>query len=165
MKPDPPLLLDGKLPESNVVDLEALDANHLGTVYWHQDKGGEVMELTKGQLYSLLMLRGAGQKQILSFLSGEGGMGKTLLICLLTQLWRSQGRHVLVCASSAKAAQLIGGTTVHESFGLHGRDGFQQSSLDMQQHTVKWALLYTSDIIIIDEVVANIPRSTLLYVL
>ena len=46
-------------------------------------------------------------------LAGEGGMGKSLLIRLLVQHWRSEGKRVLVCASTAKAARLIGGHTVH----------------------------------------------------
>ena len=36
-------------------------------------------------------------------------------IRLLVQEWRSQGKRVLVCAASAKAARLIGGHTVHHA--------------------------------------------------
>ena len=34
------------------------------------------------------LLKQAGSKQLVNFLSGEGGMGKSMLIRLLTQWWR-----------------------------------------------------------------------------
>jgi predicted ATP-dependent serine protease len=95
----------------------------------------------------------AGDKQLLTFLSGEGGMGKSLLIRLLVQHWRSKGKRVLVCAASAKAARLIGGHTVHSAFKLRLNGGFYETQLDgTEKHTKQWAWLFTRDIIIIDEI-------------
>ncbi|EOD12714.1 hypothetical protein EMIHUDRAFT_247338 [Emiliania huxleyi CCMP1516] len=43
--------------------------------------------------------------------SGQGGVGKSTLIALLVQEWRSQALNVLVTGSSGKAAALLGGVT------------------------------------------------------
>ena len=98
------------------------------------------------------LLKYAGDKQLLSFLSGEGGMGKSLLIRLLVQWWRSQGKRVLVCASTAKAARLIGGHTVHSAFKLTRTGSFTTSRIDAEKHSPHWAWLYTRDIIVVDEI-------------
>ena len=86
--------------------------------------------LTAKQYLSYTLLKdSAGSKQLLTFLSGEGGTGKSTLIRLLVQEWRSQGLRVRVCASSGKAARLIGGHTVHAAFMLHQDGFFLRSSL------------------------------------
>ena len=100
------------------------------------------------------LLQSAGVKQLTVFLSGEAGYGKTTRVRLLVHYWRSQGRRVLVCASTAKAARLLGGHTVHRAFKLraNGACGFLAAELDGTQHTPHWAWLYTRDIIVIDEI-------------
>ena len=65
----------------------------------------------------------AGDKQLLTFLSGQGGTGKSTLIRLLTAYWRSEGLNVLLTGSSGKAARLIGGVTVHSAFALEDASG------------------------------------------
>jgi ATP-dependent exoDNAse (exonuclease V) alpha subunit len=88
-----------------------------------------------------------------TFLSGEGGMGKTTLVRLLVQQWRSEGRNVLLCASSAKAARLLGGYTVHSAFKLRTTDGgFVEANLNHEQQGRHWAWLRSRDIIVIDEI-------------
>ena len=112
-----------------------------------------VVQLTPSQYESYKLLKTAGDKQLLTFLSGEGGMGKSLLIRLLVQHWRASGKRVLVCASSAKAARLIGGHTVHSAFNLRLNGGFYETKLNgSRKHCEQWAWLYTRDIIIIDEI-------------
>ena len=83
-------------------------------------------------------------------------MGKSLLTNLLVEQWRADGLNVLVCASSAKAAQLIGGMTVHAAFQLVDSGGFTTSNVNLNQHTEAWSLLYTTDVIVIDEVGVHI---------
>ena len=112
----------------------------------------QIWRLRHRQLIAYELLKDIGQKQVLSFLSGEGGMGKSLLVRLLVQYWRSQGMRVLVCASTAKAARLIGGHTVHHAFKLNTRGGFVTSRLEAEKHSPHWAWLYSRDIIVMDEV-------------
>jgi len=76
------------------------------------------------------LLKQAGSKQLVNFLSGEGGMGKSMLIRLLTQWWRSQGLRVMVLASSGKAARLINGHTVHSACKLHPTGRFLTTKLE-----------------------------------
>jgi hypothetical protein len=123
---------------------------------WHEEEAEgrqRVWELTPSQYEAYKLLLEAGDRQLLTFLSGEGGMGKSLLIRLLVQHWRSKGKRVLVCAASAKAARLIGGHTVHSAFKLRLNGGFYETQLDgTEKHTKQWAWLFTRDIIIIDEI-------------
>ena len=92
------------------------------------------------------------RRQLLAFLSGQAGTGKTTLIRLLTQYWRSQGLRVLLTASSGKAARLIGGFTVHSAFKLHENGMFLRSALEGAQGTAHFKKLATFDIIVIDEI-------------
>jgi putative protein kinase ArgK-like GTPase of G3E family len=89
---------------------------------WHErlaDGSVRRMRLNAEQLDADHKLQHAGQRKLLTFLSGQGGTGKSTLIRLLTAYWRSQGLRVLLTASSGKAARLIGGLTVHSAFKLH----------------------------------------------
>lgn len=69
---------------------------HERVATWHEAPR-RVWRLRRRQLIAYELLKDAGDKQILSFLtvSGEGGMGKSLLIRLLVRWWRSQGKRVL----------------------------------------------------------------------
>ena len=68
----------------------------------------------------------------------QGGVGKSTLIELLIQYWRSEGLEVVVTASSGKAARLIGGVTVHRAFGLNVRSGiFQRANIENE----RWVLI------------------------
>lgn len=130
---------------------ETIDGEIVTVATWHET-ADTVWRLRRRQLLAFELLKYAGDKQLLSFLSGEGGMGKSLLIRLLVQWWRSQGKRVLVCASTAKAARLIGGHTVHSAFKLTRTGSFTTSRIDAEKHSPHWAWLYTRDIIVVDEV-------------
>tara|TARA_B100000795_G_scaffold61231_1_gene41072 strand:+ start:1785 stop:2066 length:282 start_codon:yes stop_codon:yes gene_type:complete len=81
----------------------------------------------------------------------QGGVGKSTLIELLIQYWRSEGLEVVVTASSGKAARLIGGVTVHRAFGLNVRSGiFQRANIENEVGSDRFILLARADIIIID---------------
>jgi hypothetical protein len=124
----------------------------VATWYEGANNPSKIWRLRRRQLIAYDLLKEAGDKQLLSFLSGEGGMGKSLLIRLLVQWWRSQGKRVLVCASTAKAARLIGGHTVHHAFKLGNKGGFVTSRVDGEKHSPHWAWLYSRDIVVIDEI-------------
>lgn len=94
-----------------------------------RDGTEQVHHLKAGQVRAYQLLERAGTKQLLSFLSGEGGMGKSFVIRMLVQRWRSQGHRVIVLGSSAKAARLIGGHTVHSACKLHQLGYFQVRAL------------------------------------
>ena len=140
------------------ITTQVVDGAQREVACWHEtndkDSAGTIQkwQLTPSQYESYKLLKTAGDKQLLTFLSGEGGMGKSLLIRLLVQHWRASGKRVLVCASSAKAARLIGGHTVHSAFNLRLNGGFYETQLNgSRKHCEQWAWLYTRDIIIIDE--------------
>ena len=113
---------------------------------WHEAPD-KVWRLRRRQLIAYELLQDAGDKQILSFLSGEGGMGKSLLIRLLVQYWRSQGKRVLVCASTAKAARLIRGHTVHHAFKLSTRNGGFITSLGSRHPSRGWLFDFSMSVI------------------
>lgn len=116
--------------------------------------GGTTIDvrLTEGQVEAYHNLKEAGGKRIHDFLSGQGGVGKSTLIALLVQEWRSQGLNVLVTGSSGKAAALLGGVTVHRAFGLSPKGVFQRAALDSPRRKGHLQLLATLDVLVIDEV-------------
>jgi hypothetical protein len=120
-------------------------------VTWHQ-AGTEPRRLTEGQVNAFLLLVHAGPKHLTAFLSGEGGVGKSTLIKLLVQWLRSQSYHVLILGSSAKAARLIGGHTVHSAMLLDSSGGFDVARLEGSQGSDRFVWLTTADVIIIDEI-------------
>ena len=61
--------------------------------------------------------------------------GKSTVINLLVQTWRSRGKRVIVTAASAKAARLIGGHTVHAAFKLRSSGGFLRAQLGTEHHS------------------------------
>ena len=135
---------DTRPPPPNVVGrlwIETLD-----------DGGTRALELSVEQLDAYERLKCAGTKQLLTFLSGQGGTGKSTLIRLLTQWWRSQGLRVLLTASSGKAARLIDGHTVHAAFKLHSTGFFVRQGLEGAQGTRHFNFLATVDVVIIDEI-------------
>ena len=112
----------------------------------------EPVQLNEEQHFAYLKLTRMGDKQLLVYLSGQGGTGKSTLIRLITQSLRSRGFRVLLCASSGKAARLIGGHTVHSAFKLHQNGLFMNAQLEGQQGTRHFNYLATVDVIIIDEI-------------
>ena len=158
--PPPPdlRLLDGSVLQPLTPPAEGATATagcYSGTsvpiVEWHRPNQ-RVQRLTEGQVQALLLLVHAGAKHLTSFLSGEGGVGKSTLVQLLVQWWRSQGYRVIVLGSSAKAARLVGGHTVHSACLLDSSGGFDVARLDGTQGSDRFIWLATADIIIIDEI-------------
>ena len=89
---------------------------------WHDarpDGSVHLLHLNAEQVHAYQMLQASGERQLLSFLSGPGGTGKSTLIRLLTAFWRSRGFNVLLCGTSGKAARLIGGHTVRFESASH----------------------------------------------
>ena len=132
-----------------------------GIATWHDtepDGTTNNIVLTTGQYTAYMLHHDMGaatggienEKQLLTFLSGEGGTGKSTLIRLLVQAWRARGLRVRITASTGKAARLIGGLTVHSAFRLHQDGFFLNSTLERGSAHFKW--LATADIIIIDEI-------------
>ena len=113
------------------------------------------IRLKAKQLHAYHMLQKAGPgggRQLVTFLSGEGGMGKSTLIRLLAQYWRSKGLRVIITASSGKAAKLIGGHTVHNAFMLQMSGNATVARLAAKQHYDHFLWLLSADIVIIDEI-------------
>ena len=111
------------------------------------------VQLNREQLAAYLHLKGAGDLQLLAYVGGPAGTGKSTLIRLLTAYWRSQGLNVLLTAASGKAARLIGGHTVHHAFKLSEHTGAQQQSVLAGMHGSRhFHDLACADIIVIDEI-------------
>jgi ATP-dependent DNA helicase PIF1 len=71
----------------------------------------------------------------------------------MVQHWRSEGFNVIVCASSAAAAELISGVTVHSAFKLNPKSGaVMRSTLCDAAYSDHFMTIFKCDIIIIDEI-------------
>ena len=115
--------------------------------------GVKSIRLKSGQVRCFNLLKDAGEIQVLAFLSGEGGYGKSTVINLLVQHWRSLGLTVVVAASSAQAAKLLNGVTVHSAFKLNHHSGyFMQSTMADQAYSSHFMWLFKCDIIVVDEI-------------
>ena len=85
--------------------------------------------------------------QILAFVTGPGGTGKSFLLHTIKLLLEFSANMVEVLATSGNAAQLIGGQTVHSFFKL---------TPDLENHfsyrDMTWSAISATDVLIIDEV-------------
>ena len=86
------------------------------------------------------------RKQIQAAIVGPAGTGKSYLLHALIQIMRACGLVVAKLAPSGVAAHLIGGTTLHNFFGL---DINCNSSLE--NGTAATARLRKTDVLVIDE--------------
>jgi hypothetical protein len=93
-----------RMREPNIVfsDTEQYESTAQAVATWMETPTSHV-PLTHGQYSAYVLLQHAGEKQLITFLSGEGGVGKSTLTRLLVKWWKSQGLRVIVLASSAKA--------------------------------------------------------------
>lgn len=83
------------------------------------------------------------------FLTSGAGCGKTYLLKFaVNYLQNIKRKQVIVCASSACAAQLIGGTTIHRAFGL-GLECITPNGKPVVHATKK---IVSADYIFIDEI-------------
>jgi len=58
-------------------------------------------------------------KQVLCFVTGEGGTGKSFLIEAISKLALFNKKNIAVCATSASAAGKVKGSTVHSLFQMN----------------------------------------------
>ena len=86
-------------------------------------------------------------QQILLFVTGPGGTGKSFLIhTVVGHLTLCQGKFVEVLASSGSAAHLLGGKTVHRFFRL----GVNLECF-LEWGTIDCSMINNADVLIIDE--------------
>lgn len=86
------------------------------------------------------------------FLSGFAGTEKSFALSVIRERLETSGRTVLVCASTGKAASLIGGVTVHRAFGLEARVCVNYKTLEVESGRKE--MLKHVDVVIIDEISA-----------
>ena len=84
--------------------------------------------------------------QMLIFLSGEGGCGKTYLIDIINNMLTMNSFNVRKLATTGNAATLIDGQTVHGFFSIN-----YLLKCTLQYDSSKWHVLKETDTIIIDE--------------
>ena len=84
--------------------------------------------------------------QMLIFLSGEGGCGKTYLINILNSMMTMNGLNVNKLATTGFAAALIEGRTLHSFFSIN-----HLLRCTLQYDSSKWHIIKQTDVIIIDE--------------
>ena len=85
--------------------------------------------------------------QILAFITGPGGTGKSYLLHTIKLQLEFSANMVEVLATSGNAAQLIGGQTIHAFFKLTPDFVRNFSYRDMS-----WSAIEATDVLIIDEV-------------
>ena len=86
------------------------------------------------------------------FLSGSAGTGKSFVLSVIRERLETSGQTVLVCASTGKAASLIGGVTVHRAFGLEAKVCVKYQNLEIESGRKE--VLKHVDVVIIDEISA-----------
>ena len=84
--------------------------------------------------------------QMLIFLSGEGGCGKTYLLNIINNMMTMNGLTVRKLATTGYAATLIDGQTVHGFFSIN-----YLLKCTLQYDSSKWHTLRETDVFIIDE--------------
>ena len=140
---------------------ECYEGTAVPIVTWHEPGAPRPHVLKLAQYEAYTLLKQAGEKQLHAFLSGEGGVGKSTVTRLLIMYWRSQGLRVIVLASSAKAARLIGGHTVHSACLLSTHGTFEHARLEGCQASDRFVWLATADVVIIDEISVRSRPSSL----
>lgn len=101
------------------------------------------MALTRDQQAALEACLG-GQN---IFITGGGGVGKTYLIHTLVENLEEAGRSVILTASTARAARLIGGSTCHHTFRIPIKMAWSQAP-DVRPTDAVCA----ADTVIVDEI-------------
>jgi len=67
-------------PDIREMETTRSDGRRETVTFWHEEGVQVAWQLTEGQREAYELLKDAGSKQLLAFLSGEGGMGKSLLV-------------------------------------------------------------------------------------
>jgi hypothetical protein len=105
-------------------------------------------------------------EQILEFVSGGAGTGKSRLIEVLSEgVEMESGRGVLIAAPTGLAAVNVSGVTLHKAFHLPvQKDGnFKYMELSHEQDKVMARQMYRTKLIIIDEI-SMVSNVTLMFI-
>ena len=86
-------------------------------------------------------------KQILAFITGPGGTGKSFLLQAIVNQLEQNSKIIEVLATSGNAALLIGGQTIHSFFLLN-----PELQSRIQYEDTSWKAIALTDTIIIDEI-------------
>ena len=136
-----PVLGETEEPECTVsdqmLDTDSSDPGNLVPCCSHVSLDTLVQTFTESQLRAF-----ESNKQLLAAIVGPAGTGKSYLLKGLIELAKS---NKLIVAPSGGAANLIGGTTVHNFFGL---DIEYNSSLE--EGTVQVAKVRKTNVLVID---------------
>ena len=122
----------------------------------HHKYVADVTKLNSEQKYihDEIVQRIDANQQVTAFVQGKAGTGKSFLIHTLINYLISKSIPFVVCASTGIAASLIGGNTVHSTFGLFTKKTKSNEtvlcSLDVTRPN-DFAMTYVK-VIIIDEV-------------
>lgn len=147
-----PVLGEREESESTVsdqmLDTESTNLGNLVPTVSQTPLNNLVQTFTKSQLRAFHWVDAQLEsfKQVCAAIVGPAGTGKSYLLKGLIELAKSKHLVVSKLAPSGVAAHLIGGTTVHNFFGL---DIKYNSTLE--EGTVQVAKLRKTDVIIIDE--------------
>lgn len=97
------------------------------------------------------------------FISGMAGVGKTYVLKKIIQYWREQGKKVIVCAYTKRAAINIddaAGMTIFEAFNAYPQGlVFDQQGLKRLSKSPAW----NADVVIVDEI-SMCPKSLFSYI-
>lgn len=82
-----------------------------------------------------------GDEQLVMYIGGAGGTGKTRVIDAITQVFERMGcaERLRKAAPTGVAARLIGGSTIHSLLNLSTRQGMSTAKLAKMQHVWKSA--------------------------
>ncbi len=81
---------------------------------------------------------------------GDAGTGKSVLVDAVTNALTEAGEQVVVCAPTGRAADAVGGTTIHQLFGLSSGVCLTESRKRIKACTTK--ALRNSTTVIVDEI-------------
>ena len=114
-----------------------------------QDLAVHIEMLTPSQLAVFSYIsKTSGSEQILAFVTGGGGCGKSFLLLTLRRLFEyKQGKSSSVLATSGSAAVLINAQTIHRFFRL---DTYLSTAI--QHESSDFLSVRETDVLIIDEI-------------
>ena len=112
-----------------------------------QDLESKIGQLTPTQSIVFKYISEHVSEQILAFVTGPGGTGKSFLLQTIVLFFESAACMVEVLATSGSAAQLVGGQTIHSFFKLT-----PQLEKNFSYRDQTWSAISSTDVIIIDEV-------------
>ena len=112
-----------------------------------KDLAVKIHQLTESQAKVYDFISSHESEQILAFITGPGGTGKSFLLRTILLFFESAAKIVEVLATSGNAAKLIGGQTIHSFFKM---STMLETHFNYRDQT--WSGISSTDVIIIDEV-------------